>query len=97
MIPVQRLEIVVDAPHGERVTELLQRHGLSGWTVLRGVSGAGERGVQYDDDVTGVSTNHLILTTCPPEELDALLTDLRALLTLCGGICLVSDAHWLRH
>jgi PII-like signaling protein len=97
MIPVKRLEIVVDAPHGQRVTELLTRHGLGGWTLLRGASGAGERGRQHGDDITGVSSNHLILTTCPPEQLDALMEDLRGLLALVGGMCLISDAAWVRH
>ncbi len=97
MIPVKRLEIVIDAPHGGRVTELLARHGLGGWTLLRGATGAGERGLQRDDELTGVSGNHLILTTCPPERLQSLLEELRALLVQCGGMCLVSDACWLRH
>jgi len=97
MIPVKRLEIVIDAPHSGRVTELLARNGLRGWTLLRGATGAGERGRQFDDELTGVSSNHLILTTCPPERLDSVLEELRALLIQCGGICLVSDASWLRH
>ena len=97
MIPVKRLEIVIDAPHSTRVTELLSRLGLRGWTLLRGAAGAGERGRQFDDELTGVSSNHLILTTCPPDRLESLLEELRPLLVQCGGICLVSDAHWLLH
>ena len=97
MIPVKRLEIVVAAPHSERVTDLLGRHGLTGWTLLRGASGAGERGRQHGDEITGVSSNHLVLTTCPPESLEALLEELRPILTRCGGMCLVSDATWLLH
>jgi PII-like signaling protein len=97
MIPVKRLEIVVDAPHGDDVTDLLTRHGLTGWTVVRGAAGAGERGRQLGDEITGVSSNHLIVTTCPQESLDALIEDLRTLLVRFGGMCLVSDALWLRH
>ena len=97
MIPVKRLEIVVDAPHSGRVLELLARHGLSGWSLVHDVSGAGERGRQHADEVTGVSSNHLILTTCPPERLDGLLAELRVLLASRGGMCLVCDASWLKH
>ena len=97
MIPVKRLEIVVDAPHGRRVTDLLDKHGLAGWTLVRGAAGSGERGRQLGDEITGVSSNHLIVTTCPPEKLDALVEDLRPLLARFGGMCLVSDAQWLRH
>ena len=97
MIPVRRLEIVVDAPHAERVLEVLSRHGITAWTLVRGVTGAGERGLQHGDGITEVSSNHLIVTTCPPEVLEALAEDLRSLLALVGGMCLVSDALWLRH
>ncbi|MBL8858398.1 MAG: DUF190 domain-containing protein [Planctomycetes bacterium] len=97
MIPVKRIEIVVDAPHSESITRLLGSHGLEGWTLLRGASGMGQRGRQHDDDITGVSSNHLIVTTCTPEKLALLLEDLRAMLARYGGMCLVSDAHWLRH
>jgi len=97
MIPVKRLEIVIDAPHGESVTRVLARHGLSGWTLLRGASGEGDRGAREADEVTGISSNHLIVTTCPAERLDALVGDLRVLLERHGGMCLVSDALWIRH
>ncbi|MCB9896538.1 MAG: DUF190 domain-containing protein [Planctomycetes bacterium] len=97
MIPVKRLEIVIDAPHAESITRLLGRHGLSGWTQMRGASGAGERGRRLADEITGVSSNHVIVTTCPPERLDELLEELRALLVRHGGMCLVSDALWLKH
>ena len=97
MKPVKRLEIVIDAPYSERVTRLLERHGLEGWTLLRGASGHGERGDQFGDEITGVSNNHVIVTTCPPEALDDLLDDLRGVLKTYGGMCLVSDAGWLQH
>ena len=97
MIPVKRLEIVVDATQAQRVTELLERHGLTGWSLVRNVTGAGERGRQFGDEVTGVCSNALIVTTCPPAQLPELLEVLRSLLVRSGGMCLVSDAHWLRH
>jgi PII-like signaling protein len=97
MIPVKRLEIVIDAPFSGHVTGILDRHGLGGWTVLRGALGRGERGVRLGDEITGVSNNHVILSACPPERLDAVLASLRGVLARCGGICLVSDAGWLRH
>lgn len=97
MIPVKRLEIVIDAPLSERVTKLLARHGLTGWTVLRGATGEGDSGSRFADELTGVSNNHVILSTCPPESLAALMEDMRGLLERFGGVCLVSDAHWLKH
>ena len=97
MIPVKRLEIVVDAPHSRHVTRLLESHGLTGWTLLRNVTGSGERGRQLADELTGVSSNHLILCACQPEVFETLMEELRALLVRTGGMCLISDAQWLRH
>lgn len=97
MKQVFRIEIVVDALHSDQVLELLTRQGVSGYTLIRGVSGSGERGLQRGDEITGVSNNNYILTTCPPEALDAMTEALRPLLQEVGGICLVSEARWLLH
>jgi PII-like signaling protein len=97
MIHVKRLEMVVDAPYSEHVTRILDHHGVEGWTLVRGASGSGERGERLGDEITGVSNNHLILSTCVPDKLDALVADLRQALERFGGICLVSDASSILH
>ncbi|MDJ0521951.1 MAG: DUF190 domain-containing protein [Planctomycetota bacterium] len=97
MKPVKRLEIVIDAPYSERITGLLEEHDVEGWTLMRGAAGHGERGDRFGDEITGVSNNHVIISTCAPERLDDLLADLRRLLEQYGGVCLVSDAGFLRH
>jgi len=97
MKAVHRIEIVVDAPHSDRVIACLARVGVEGYTLIRGASGSGERGVQLGDELTGVFNNHYILTTCPSEQLEALSEALRPILKRVGGICLVSDARSLLH
>lgn len=94
---VHRIEIVIDARNAARVIELLAAEGLHGYTLIRGVGGAGERGRRLSDDIAGVSNNHYILTTCAPEALEGVKAALRPLLERVGGICLISDAHWLLH
>jgi nitrogen regulatory protein PII len=97
MKSVHRIEIVVDAPHSERVIELLEKRGIRAYTLIRGVSGAGERGRRLGDEITGISNNNYILTTCRPEELETVTAALRPLLERVGGMCLVSEARWLLH
>lgn len=97
MIAVKRLEIVVDAPSAPRVTEILERAGLSGWTQLVGASGQGDRGPRQADELTGVGSNCVIVAACPPDQLGAITESLRTVLSRVGGICLVSDAMWLKH
>jgi hypothetical protein len=97
MKPIERVEIVVDALHAPAVLAVLERHGLSGWTLLRVAAGAGERGERRDDEPSGASSSSLLITTCAPEALEALAEDLRPLLQRYGGVCLVSSARWLLH
>jgi len=97
VIAVKRIEIVVGASYSRRVTDLLDEHGVDGWTLVRNASGAGQRGQQLGDEPTGVSSNHWILAACPAERLDDLVEPLRAALRRYGGVCLVSDAQWLLH
>ncbi len=97
MIPVSRIEIVIDAPHVPQVIAVLARHGLHGYSLIRSVTGSGERGRRLGDELTSVSSNNYLLTTCPPERLEAVTEDLRPLLARVGGMCLVSDARFLDH
>lgn len=97
MQPIVRIEIVIDALHSSEVVDLLARVGLKGYTLIRNVSGAGERGRRQGDDITGVDNNHYVLTTCAPDAADRVAASLRPLLERVGGICLMSDARWLQH
>ena len=97
MNPVKRIELVVDAPHSETLLQLLQYHGIRAYTLIPGVQGSGERGLRGADELTGVSDNHYVLTTCPAELLDDLLEAIRPFLVRAGGMCMVSDAWWLSH
>jgi nitrogen regulatory protein PII len=97
MNPVKRIEIVVDAPTGSRVTALLEKNGLAGWTQIHRASGSGDRGQRQDDELTGVASNTVIVAACPVEDLDKVLGAIQPLLARRGGMCLVSDALWLQH
>jgi nitrogen regulatory protein PII len=97
MIPVMRIEIVIGARHSRRVTDLLDELGLDGWTLLRDASGKGERGPRFSDELTSATSNHWVLTTCPRERLDDVVEPIREMLKRYGGLCLVSEAHWLVH
>jgi|GEM_PF-3935449 len=83
---IERIEIVVDAYHVREITRVLGKHGVSGWSVVRDLAGAGNRGDQLADEITGVSSNHMILTTVDPEILDALAADVQVLLNRFGGV-----------
>lgn len=97
MIPVKRIEIIIDEIGLLKVLKLLDAAGVSGYTVIKNTIGKGERGTRGGDELTGVFTNSYIMTACPPEKVTAVVESLRPTLKQRGGVCLVSDALWLIH
>ena len=98
MKPCKRIEIVIEKHLATRLAELLSELGAPGYTVFPRASGAGDRGMRRADDPTGSSTNSVFLIACDdPETVTRIIEGVRPILTRSGGICLVSDAQWLRH
>jgi hypothetical protein len=97
MEPVKRIDLVVPEIVLREVTELLERHGAGGYTIARGLVGKGHRGVQTGEGLAGEFSNAGILVVCAEPVVAPLLEDLRGLIARYGGLCLVSDAVWLKH
>lgn len=97
MQAVKRIEIVIDQQLLKRVTEILDNAGAEGYTVVNEVAGKGERGMRRGDALADVFTNCYILVACTPDMANAIVEALRPLLKQAGGMCLVSDAQWVKH
>lgn len=97
MQPVKRIEIVVDSLELSKVLKLLEKVGVSGYTIIREVTGKGERGIRGGDELTGVFKNSYVLAACSVEQADQVIAAVRPVLKRFGGICLVSDAVWVKH
>jgi nitrogen regulatory protein PII len=96
MRPVKRVELVVPAPEVTSLLADLDALGIHDYTAVKGVSGRGGRG-QRGDDPFGTFDNTYVLIACEPEEAERVVTLVRPVLSRRGGICLVSDAVWVRH
>ena len=98
MKPCKRIEIVIEAPLARRLESLLEELGAPGFTLVPRASGRGDRGLRRADEPTGTSTNCLFIIACDQDEVvQRIVEGIRPLLSRSGGICLVSDAMWLRH
>jgi nitrogen regulatory protein PII len=97
MQAVKRVEIVTDTMELERVLELLEQAGVSGYTVIRNAEGKGHRGVRSGDDVSRVFQNSYVLTACTEAQVEKVVAAVRPVLKRVGGVCLVSDALWVLH
>jgi nitrogen regulatory protein PII len=97
MVPVKRLEIVIDAVHLPDLLDLLRAAGAPGWTIFRNLAGMGDRGERGHDQPTDVLSNVYILIAASPEQTQRIAEALRPLLARAGGLCLICDATSLRH
>jgi hypothetical protein len=94
---IKRLEIVTSSVELKKVLETLEKLGVQGYSIIRGVSGKGDRGVTTCDlDVDGVC-NDYILAICNLEQEASVMAALYPILTRYGGICISSDANTLVH
>jgi nitrogen regulatory protein PII len=97
MQAVKRIEIITDSLEMREVRRVLDGLALTGYSVIRDVTGRGERGIQSGDDLTDVFKNSMVLLACPTERVSEIVEAIRPILKRRGGICLVSDAMWVMH
>jgi hypothetical protein len=97
MQPIKRLDIVVEAGLEDRIERLIIEAGVDGYTLLREVAGRGQRGTRDADGLTSVFQNVCFIVAAPPDQAVKLSNSVRPVLEEAGGMCLVSDAQWIKH
>lgn len=98
MIPCKRIEIVIETPMARRLIRCLNEAGAPGYTMIPEIWGGGDRRIRRADELTGDSSNSLFLVACEDDAIvDKIVAAVQPLLVRSGGMCLVSDARWLRH
>ena len=98
MKPCKRVEIVIEQALAKRLGEALIEAGAPGYTFFDHAGGSGDRGLRRADEPTGTATNCVFVIACPDQDtVDNIVELVRPILSRSGGICLISDAQWLRH
>ncbi|WP_207537613.1 P-II family nitrogen regulator [Sabulicella rubraurantiaca] len=92
----KRIEIVVEAKRADDVTELLDRLGATGWTVLPVAQGRGRQGIRQSGDLSGVLDNVLILCIGSAGLAERVLAAREELLGARPAIVSVSECQVLR-
>ena len=91
----KRIEILADTQLQKRVTEAIDRAGITGWTVVPVTSGKGREGRWREERVMGTD-KVLILTIAAEDRAMALAEDLAPVLTKYGFILSMWDVQVIR-
>ena len=97
MRDVKRIESVVEAPQEEVIRQLIEDAGIDGFTLMHAVAGRGQRGDRTSDGLSSAFQNIVFVVAATADQTAALVEGVRPILKRTGGICLVSDARWLKH
>ncbi len=98
MQAIKKVEIIIDYLESPRLLERIQKEGMAvGYTVIKEVVGSGGRGERTGDGFLGELTNSYILIACSEDEAKRIVEIVQPILKRFGGVCLVSDAMWVKH
>lgn len=92
LTPMKKVEIIVEGQHQRFITDLLDRAGAGGYTVLHNLSGKGAHGthkghLMFNDDSVLV----MILSAVPAHLVDAILEGLTPFFDKHMGVVFTSD------
>jgi nitrogen regulatory protein PII len=94
---VRRIEIITPSVELRKVLEILDSLQVKGYSILRNVSGKGDRGTTACDVDLDGACNDYVLAVCDAEQEQQVLAAMRPILQRYGGVCLSSEAQWLLH
>ncbi len=92
----KRIEVIIEQPASHLVTELLDRHGATGYTVLSAATGRGTSGRWERSPVTAARQQVIVIAVTAPERAPEIVADLGTLLQDFHGVVFVSDVEVIR-
>lgn len=93
----KKVEIVVEASRVRAITDMIERVGGKGYTVIADVSGKGARGVRDDAHLSDVFRNMMIVVVASEDVAARIVDQSQVLLENYAGIVLVSDVEVVRN
>lgn len=97
MQQVKKVEIIISSLELNEIIDILDTIKVSGYTIVKNVSGKGDRGDSYND-LGKEFSNSYIMTVCTNEkQLNDLVDKLLPFLKKIGGVCLITDSQWIIH
>ncbi|BCL34343.1 P-II family nitrogen regulator [Nostoc sp. MS1] len=97
MEAVKKIEIITNSLELPKVLDILDKTGVSGYTVIETVTGKGDRGRVINDLETHTLTNGYVMSICTEKQEQELVEAIQPVIKKYGGVCIVSDAKWIAH
>jgi nitrogen regulatory protein PII len=88
---VKKIEIVINSLELQKVLKILDRIGVSGYTIIEDVTGKGHRGRVIDDLEGHALTNGYIMIICSEEQEHQIAEAMRPIIKKYGGVCIAAD------
>ncbi len=90
--PLKKLEIIVEGAHQEFATDLLDRAGVTGYTIVNNLSGKGRHGfheghLMFNEDATLI----MIIAAVPEELVKPILEGYAPFFGKHSGVVFISD------
>ncbi|MEG5000098.1 P-II family nitrogen regulator [Microcoleus sp. B4-D4] len=92
METVKRIEIIANSVELPKILDGLEKAGVPGYSVIRGVAGKSTRGTRSRDLAMTMLDNIYVLAFCEPDRISAVAEHIRPVLNKFGGSCFISDA-----
>ena len=90
--PMKEIKIVVQGDHLKFITELLDRVGASGYTIINNVSGKGHHGFHEGHLLfNDTSSQVMVFTVVPNDKVEPILAGLGPLFNKHSGTMFVTD------
>ena len=96
MHDAKRVEIIIEAPVEGRLTNALEKAGVTGFTVLPVLGGSGRSGRWSREGQVGRSGMVAVICVIRPERLDGLLAAAFSVVERHIGVVTVTDTQVLR-
>ena len=93
MIPLKKVDIIIEALKVERITYVLEEIGVSGYTIVGNISGKGPHGVLDHNCKAKVFENSYIFTVCTQTQADEIVEYMSEVLKYFSGACFISDIY----
>ena len=92
----RRIEVLVDRPLAPLLAELARNSGITSYSLLPVVGGAGDNGVWRDEEISGAQAKLIFLTVASEEKTDRLVEQLAPLLDSHGLVLFLSAVDVVR-